>query len=70
MNYHIHGKILTVKCFKYKENHDGLNKNIIAITAGLSDKIKKQCFNIGMKGYIAKPIDKSDLEKILQIFNQ
>lgn len=55
---------------KYKENHDGLNKNIIAITAGLSDKIKKQCFNIGMKGYIAKPIDKSDLEKILQIFNQ
>jgi CheY-like chemotaxis protein len=56
---------------KYRETQVDMykNNNIIAITAGLSDKIKQQCFNIGMKGYIAKPIDKKDLEKVLYIFN-
>lgn len=37
---------------------------IIAVTASVSSETRKRCFEIGMNGYITKPISDSDLEKI------
>lgn len=51
---------------KFKET---CNKNtvIIAVTASLSAEVKKQCYEAKMEGFIAKPIDKKDLETVMNL---
>jgi signal transduction histidine kinase/CheY-like chemotaxis protein len=51
---------------KYKEKCDK-STVIIAVTASLSNDVKKQCYDAGMNGFIAKPIDKKDLETIMEL---
>jgi CheY-like chemotaxis protein len=51
---------------KYKEKCDK-STVIIAVTASLSSDVKKQCYDAGMDGFIAKPIDKKDLETIMEL---
>lgn len=38
---------------------------IIALTAGILNEEKKKCFEIGMDGYISKPINSADLQKAI-----
>jgi len=39
---------------------------IVALTAGVSKKERDECFQAGMSDFIAKPIDRSLLEKVFQ----
>ena len=39
----------------------------IAVTASISDRIKQECINVGMDGFIAKPINMGDLNTILNV---
>jgi len=39
---------------------------IIAVTANTSEEIKQMCLDIGMKGYISKPISMTILKNALQ----
>ena len=43
------------------------NTIIVAVTASLSEEIKKRCFDAGMDGFITKPIDKNDIETIINL---
>jgi len=43
------------------------NTIIVAVTASLSDEVKKRCFDAGMDGFITKPIDKNDIETIINL---
>ena len=39
--------------------------SIIALTAGILNEEKKKCLEIGMDGYISKPINSADLQKAI-----
>ena len=39
----------------------------VAVTASISKEIKDKCYEIGMNGYITKPIDISELQTILNV---
>jgi signal transduction histidine kinase/ActR/RegA family two-component response regulator len=45
------------------------NIPIIAVTAGILAKEKEKCFEAGMDDYLLKPVTLSDLERILQKWN-
>lgn len=49
---------------KHILDHNRLN--IIACTAFSDEKTKRQCLESGMKYYLNKPVDISELEKILE----
>lgn len=51
---------------KFKEVRN-VGTKIIAVTASLSDEIKTKCFEAKMDGFITKPIDKKDLNTVLNI---
>ena len=51
---------------KFKETSEK-NPKIIAVTASLSDEVKKKCFDAQMDGFITKPIDKKNLESIMSL---
>ena len=51
---------------KFKEIRNSQTK-IIAITASLSEEVKIKCFEAKMDGFITKPIDKKDLNTVLNI---
>ena len=51
---------------KFKEIRHTQTK-IIAITASLSEEVKIKCFEAKMDGFITKPIDKKDLNTVLNI---
>lgn len=38
---------------------------IVALTISMSETIRDECFKAGMNGYITKPINKTELEKIM-----
>ncbi len=60
---------------KFKELDSTINKNIkiIAVTANVSESMRKDCYSAGMNGYITKPLNyielKSTIEKIINILN-
>jgi CheY-like chemotaxis protein len=51
---------------KFKEIRN-ITTKIIAVTASLSDEVKTKCFEAKMDGFITKPIDKKDLNTVLNI---
>lgn len=51
-----------VRQFKEKSTKSTV---LIAVTASLSEQIRDNCYKIGMNGYITKPIDLSELERML-----
>jgi two-component system, sensor histidine kinase and response regulator len=51
--------ISAVKKFKEKSKK---NVVIVAVTASVSETIRDDCYNVGMNGYITKPIDWKELE--------
>jgi CheY-like chemotaxis protein/two-component sensor histidine kinase len=58
---------------KYKEHLETTREKstvIIAVTANLSENIKKRCFEAGMNGFIVKPINKHDLKNILDLIRK
>ncbi len=58
---------------KYKEHLETTREKstvIIAVTANLSENIKKRCFDAGMNGFIVKPINKHDLKNILDLIRK
>ena len=52
-----------------KETH-GKQSTIIAVTANLSENIKDRCYEAGMHGFIAKPINKHDLKNVMDLIKQ
>lgn len=40
---------------------------LIAVTASLSEEVKKRCFDAGMHGFITKPLDKNDIETVMNL---
>lgn len=56
---------------KNLENGKYANIPIVALTAGVSKNERDECFQAGMSDFIAKPIDRSLLDKVLhKIVNQ
>ncbi len=49
----------------YEEKH-GFHTPIIALTAGAFDKEKESCFEAGMDDFLTKPIDISELKRVLK----
>jgi len=47
------------------DNGKYANIPIVALTAGVSKKERDECFHAGMSDFIAKPIDRSLLEKVI-----
>jgi len=43
---------------------------IIAVTANLAVEVKRDCIDAKMDGFITKPVDKNDLEKVIQWVSQ
>jgi CheY-like chemotaxis protein len=43
------------------------NTVLIALTASLSEDVKKKCYEVGMNGFVAKPIDSQCIETIMQL---
>lgn len=56
--------ITAIKEFKQLSNKTTI---IVAVTASLSDKIKKICFDAEFNGFITKPIDINSVEKIMNL---
>jgi signal transduction histidine kinase/CheY-like chemotaxis protein len=54
--------LTAVKKFKEKSSQ---NIIIVAVTATMSESIRKDCYNAGMDGYITKPIDYNELKSAL-----
>lgn len=52
---------------KFKQKHPEKNTFIIAVTASLSEEIKKRCFDAKMDGFITKPIDKEDIKTVINL---
>jgi signal transduction histidine kinase/CheY-like chemotaxis protein len=52
---------------KFKQKYPEKNTFIIAVTASLSEEIKKRCFDSKMDGFITKPIDKDDIKTIINL---
>lgn len=44
---------------------NGLSVPVIALTAGVSKEERDECFNSGMNDFLAKPIDASELNRVL-----
>lgn len=40
---------------------------LVALTASITDETRKMCFNVGMKGFLTKPVEIDDLETIMSI---
>ena len=45
------------------------NPIIIACTAYVDMKTKSKCFDLGMKSFISKPINRHNLKQTLEFFN-
>lgn len=43
------------------------NTVLIALTASLSEDVKKKCYEVGMNGFVAKPIESQCIETIMQL---
>ena len=52
---------------KFKQKYPEKNTFIIAVTASLSEEIKKRCFDSKMDGFITKPIDKDDIKTVINL---
>ena len=42
-----------------------INSIIIAVTASISETVKNKCFEVGMDGYITKPIDFDEMKSVM-----
>ena len=40
---------------------------LVAITASITEETRKMCFNVGMSGFLTKPVDIPDLETIISL---
>lgn len=56
--------ITAVKKFKESSKRDTM---LVAVTASISNDIKTKCYDVGMHGYIEKPIDINELEAMINI---
>jgi CheY-like chemotaxis protein len=45
---------------------NGLTVPVIALTAGVSKEEREQCFKSGMDDFLAKPIEKNELKRIIR----
>jgi len=54
----------TIRKLEKKDQH----VHIIALTANVSDKVRKKCLKTGMDYYIAKPIKGEEIESVLYKF--
>lgn len=55
---------------KIRERWAGKGPKIIAITAYVLHGDKEKCLAAGMDGYIPKPVQKEDLEEVLEKYRQ
>jgi CheY-like chemotaxis protein len=66
----MNGLDVTIKYNSHLKDTNAKSSIIIAVTANLSDNIKTRCFEAGMHGFIAKPINKHDLKNIMDLIKQ
>lgn len=52
------------------DKYDSLLPTIIALTAMITDQTREKCRQVGMKGFLSKPIDKEELETMLNIITK
>jgi CheY-like chemotaxis protein len=59
------------KLIRKNEEHTGKHVAIIALTARGSEEDRRKCLEVGMDGYVSKPIDRNKLyEEISNFFNK
>ena len=61
-------KMSGVETFKKLQKIDNFNIPVIALTANAIAGMKENYLKIGFNGYISKPIDKKELERVLKTY--
>ncbi len=61
-------KMSGVETFKKLKNIEGFNTPVIALTANAIAGMKENYLKIGFNDYISKPIDKKELERVLNTY--
>jgi len=59
-------KINGVETFKTLEKIENFNTPVVALTANALDGMREKYLNDGFNDYLAKPIDKKELDRILK----
>ena len=53
-----------------KENNTGFRQPIVALTAHAMTADHERCLMAGMDGYLSKPIQPQELDKLLRIYGE
>jgi len=44
----------------------GINTPVVAVSANSDAKIRRRCFEVGMSDFMAKPVRRADIQRIIE----